>query len=66
MGGFDNRAGTLLHAGTRAQITAHTQRIVREAGAQGLILGADCSLPADIDLERIHWVIDALEQMGTA
>ena len=61
MGGFDNRPGTLLHVGSREDIQAHTRRIVRAAGSRSLILGADCSLPSDIDPARIGWIIEALE-----
>ena len=61
LGGFNNRAGELLHTGTKEAIQAETRRLVREAGAEKLIIGADCSLPMDIDPARIRWVIEALE-----
>ena len=32
------------------------------AVAEGLIVGADCSLPRDIDPARIRWVIEAIEE----
>jgi hypothetical protein len=28
----------------------------------GIIVGADCSLPNDIRSERIRWVVEALEE----
>ena len=61
LGGFNNRENELLHTGTREAIQAETRRLVREAGAEKLIIGADCSLPMDIDPARIRWVIEALE-----
>lgn len=61
LGGFNNRAGELLHTGTKEAIQAETRRLVREAGAEKLIIGADCSLPMDIDPARIRWIIEALE-----
>lgn len=64
MGGFDNRPGTLLHVGSREDIQAHAREIVRSAGSRSLIVGADCSLPSDIDPVRIQWVIEALEGTG--
>ena len=63
LGGFNNREGELLHAGTKEAIQAETRRLVREAGAEKLIIGADCSLPMDIDPMRIRWVIEALENL---
>lgn len=63
LGGFDNREGTLLPAGKKEDIKVFAKRIVREAGKKELIVGANCSLPMDIDPERIRWVIEALEEM---
>jgi uroporphyrinogen decarboxylase len=62
MGGFDNRANTLLPSGSKEAIQAEARRIVREAGMDGIIVGADCSLPNDIRSERIRWVVEALEE----
>lgn len=61
VGGFDNRPGALLHAGDRASIQAETMRLVRQAGAEALILGADCSMPEDLDPQHVRWMIKALE-----
>ena len=61
MGGFDNRPGALLHTGSREAIQAETRRILQEAGREGIILGADCSLPQDIDNAHLRWVIEAME-----
>ena len=61
LGGFNHRENELLHTGTREAIQAETRRLVREAGAEKLIIGADCSLPMDIDPARIRWIIEALE-----
>jgi len=63
LGGFNNREGELLHTGTKEAIQAETRRIVREAGKDRLIIGADCSLPMDIDPVRIRWIIEALENL---
>lgn len=64
LGGFDNRAETLLPTGTKEEIQAHTKHIVRTAGKDGLIIGADCSVPSTMDPERIRWVIEALEEIA--
>ena len=61
LGGFNNREGTLLHAGSKEEIQAETKRLVAETGREGIIIGADCSLPMDIDPAHIRWVIEALE-----
>jgi uroporphyrinogen decarboxylase len=59
IGGFDNTVNGLLYRGTEAEIKAETRRLIREAGKPGLILGADCTLPRDINLRRLQWVREA-------
>lgn len=63
MGSFDNRPQGVLYSGTKEAIQAETRRIVREAGKDGIILGADCSLPQDIDHQRIRWITEALDNL---
>jgi uroporphyrinogen decarboxylase len=59
LGGFNNRPNSLLHIGSREDITAEARRLIEEAGPAGFILGADCTLPNDIELERLQWVKEA-------
>ncbi len=56
IGGFPHRTGTLLEVGSQAEIEAFTSGLLAEAGRTGVILGADCTLPSDIDLKRLEWV----------
>lgn len=60
MGGFDNRRSGLLMTGSESEVKAYTREIIQDAGQVGVILAADCSLPSDIDLARIQWVMQAL------
>lgn len=62
LGGCDNRKTGLLYNGTKQQV----QQFIRELTASfdsdtGYMIGADCTLPGDIDKERIDWVVEALE-----
>ncbi|MGT2710796.1 uroporphyrinogen decarboxylase family protein [Streptococcus oriscaviae] len=59
LGGFDNTKNGLLYKGSQADIETETKRLIEQAGRQGLILGADCTLPSDISPQRIHWVRQA-------
>jgi len=66
MGGFDNRRGKLLYAGSREDVELETRRLLdeyreRTGSLDGLILGADCSLLPDFGLERFNWVREAAE-----
>jgi hypothetical protein len=36
--------------------------LIEETGKDGLILGADCTIPSDIAVERIQWVREALNK----
>jgi uroporphyrinogen decarboxylase len=58
IGGFDNRPGKILHKGAKEEIEAFTEGIIAKAGKVGVIIGADCTVPYDIELERLQWVKD--------
>ncbi len=60
LGGFDNRKEGVLYSGTMEEIKRETKRLTEENGKTGFIIGADCTLSNDIDLERIKCVIDAV------
>lgn len=63
LGGFDNRKGGLLVSGEKDEIQAYTHRLIAKAGKTGVMLGADCTLPGDIDIARIRWVVDAVKAL---
>jgi len=56
LGGFGNLPTDILYSGTRAEVEAETQRILAAAGRTGVLLGADCTVPRDIDWNRFDWV----------
>ena len=56
LGGFGNLPTDILCSGTRAEVEAETQRILAAAGCTGILLGADCTVPRDIDWNRFDWV----------
>lgn len=59
MGGFGNLDTELLYTGTKEVIQAETRRILQHAGRTGVILGADCTVPRDIDWQHLEWVRQA-------
>ena len=59
IGGFDNNADGVLYSGSKEEVQAETRAILDKAGTRGVILGADCTVPKDIDPERFNWVRDA-------
>lgn len=59
IGGFANTKDSILYKGTKEEITAETKRILEKSGRLGVALGADCSLPYDINLDHLKWVREA-------
>lgn len=62
LGGFDNRPQGVLFSGSKEEVFAETHRLMESAGTKGVILGADCTLPATIDIQRFGWVVEAASQ----
>ena len=56
-GGFP-RTG-VLDKGTREEVEARVFEILDEAGQVGIMLGDDCTVPTDIDDNRLEWVRQA-------
>lgn len=50
----------VFYRGSKEEIQAETKRLIEETGKEGLILGADCTIPSDIAEERIQWVREAV------
>jgi uroporphyrinogen decarboxylase len=63
IGGFDNRPNKLLHVGSKEAIEAFTEDIITKAGKVGIIIGADCTVPSDIELKRLQWVKDKISAL---
>ncbi len=60
LGGFDNRAHSLINTGTKEEVQVFARQLVRDNPQPGIMIGADCTLPATIDPARIQWVMDAV------
>ena len=57
LGGLDNR-GVIVN-GKPTEIESAIHAIIRSFGPENLIIGADCTLPTDIDREKIRLAIEA-------
>jgi uroporphyrinogen decarboxylase len=58
IGGFGNTKNDILYKGSQSEIEAETARLIKDAGTTGVILGADCTVPRDINLQHLKWVRD--------
>ena len=59
MGGLKNRGGVLVD-GPEDGLAAEAKRLAEQYGPEKFILGADCTLPTEIDRRRIRTVAEAL------
>ena len=62
LGGFDNRPGGVLCSGTREEVEAFTAKWLEENDENGMMIGADCTLPAETDPDRIVWVMETVKK----
>jgi len=62
LGGLDDRSGALVE-GDVEDIAQAVNRIVTEAGRTGFILGADCTLPTDISIDRVRMAINSVRSL---
>ncbi|MGL5887279.1 MAG: uroporphyrinogen decarboxylase family protein [Leuconostoc suionicum] len=62
LGGFGNTAKDVLYRGTQSEIQQFAKHLVQEAGAENLIIGANCTVPRDIDLQHLQWAIEAVQK----
>lgn len=58
LGGLDDRSGVLVD-GTLDEIRAEVKNIIDGFGTKGFMIGADCTLPTELDYERIRCAVEA-------
>ncbi len=61
MGGLANRSGVLVD-GTIGELQDAVKEIIHTFGKKGFILGADCTLPTEIDYARIKAMTQAARE----
>lgn len=62
LGGLDNRRDHPLYSGAKEQVQAEVRAVLEHMGDTPFILGADCTVPNTIDLDRIRWALEALRR----
>ena len=66
IGGFGSTKQSLLYSGSKSDIEQYTQELLEDAGTAGVIIGADCTIPPDIDLKRLSWVRDKAAEFSAS
>lgn len=64
IGGFDNVKEGLLYSGTKEEIEQYVEKLLTDTGKEGVIIGADCTVPSDIEIERLNWVRDKAAKLS--
>ena len=62
MGGFAQ--DEIIYRGTEEEVKTEVKRILAEAGQTGVMIGADCTVPEDIDERRFGWARDAAREFA--
>lgn len=62
LGGLDNRRSHPLFRGDRASVQAAVRGVLTEMKGKPFILGADCTVPNDIDINHIRWVMETVSE----
>jgi len=57
IGGFTQTG--VLYKGTKEEVEAYTFDLLKKSGQTGIMLGADCTVPGDIDETHFEWVKQA-------
>lgn len=63
LGGLDDRSGVLVN-GTQKEIQDEVHRIISRMGRRKFLLGADCTLPTEIDMSRIRTAVRAAREQA--
>lgn len=59
LGGFDNNPNSVIDTGSKEELEAYVKQLIDENGYKGYIIGADCSIPNDINDNQIKIISDA-------
>ncbi|MDR0400107.1 MAG: uroporphyrinogen decarboxylase, partial [Treponema sp.] len=58
LGGFRNTRPGVLFYGTEEEVRRFTRELIFRFGKRGLIIGADCTIPNEVDYHRFRWVVE--------
>lgn len=64
IGGFGQTEQDLIYSGTEEEVKSETKRLLADAGTTGVVIGADCTIPKDTDVEHLRWVRQAAEEFA--
>lgn len=68
LGGYEThwdgkRQEGIIYNGTKEELQDYTRKLILNHGKRGLMLGGDCTIDANIDWERIRWIVEAARSL---
>ena len=60
LGGLGNTINDVLYKGNQSEITNEVHRLIKSAGTTNVIIGANCTVPRDIDVRHLQWAVEAV------
>ena len=60
IGGFDQTKDSVLYRGSKEEIEAYVEKLIEDVGK----VGADCTVPADISVERLNWARNKAKELS--
>ena len=64
IGGFTQDG--IIYKGSKEELKKATWELLDGMGQVGVVIGADCTVPTDIDDDRLNWVREAAEEYAAA
>ena len=64
IGGFDQTKDSVLYRGSKEEIEAYVEKLIEDVGKVGVVVGADCTVPADISVERLNWARNKAKELS--
>ena len=54
----------MLYRGSKEEIEAYVEKLIEDVGKVGVVVGADCTVPADISVERLNWARNKAKELS--
>lgn len=64
IGGFEQTKNSILYKGTKKEIEDCVEKLIKDVGKTGVIIGADCTVPADIPVEKLNWARNKAKELS--
>ena len=64
IGGFDQMPGSTINTGTKEEIQAVVEEMIKNGGKTGVIIGADCTVPEDTPIQNLIWAREKAAELS--